>query len=111
MHHRRGRALTHRYGRAGRGGTVDEHMVTELDLYSDNEYSLYNQKKSIFANLQKKAAKGVYDPTKAAKLWGYWVAAAAKKYSHEFPGVVFNKATRDALARELAARYPNGVEG
>ena len=99
-----------KYGRAGRGGTVDEHAVTELDLYAENEYSLYNQKKLIFANLQKKATKGVYDPVKAAKLWGYWVAAAAKKYSHEFPGVVFNKATRDALAMELARRYPNGQE-
>ena len=90
---------------------VDEHAMHELDLYAENEYSLYAQKKAIFANLQKKASKGVYDADKAAKLWGYWVKAAADKYKKEFGGPSFNKATRDALAKELAVRYPRGEEG
>lgn len=108
--------LRHRYGRA-RSGPVDEHAQTELDLYAENTFELYNQKESILANLQRKAKKGTYDHAKAAKLWMYWVDAAAKRYVKEFdaPGAridtVFNKATREALARELADRYRNGEEG
>jgi hypothetical protein len=109
-HHRRGRALRRRYGRAGRGGVVDQHMVEELDLYAENESALYNQKKSILANIARRVKKGAYDHSKAPKLWGYWVTAAAKKYQHDSPGVVFNKATRDALAVELADRYRSGEE-
>ena len=111
--HRRGHSLRRRYGRAGRGGVVDETALRELDLYSDNTFELYNQKKSILANLQKKASKGVYDPVKAAKLWMYWVTAAAQRYTKEFGSgsPIFNKATKEALAKELAARYPNGDEG
>jgi hypothetical protein len=111
---RRGHALRRRYGRAGRGGVVDEHAQNELDLYAENTSELYNQKKSILANIQKKAAKGVYDPTKAAKLWMYWVTAAAQRYQKEFgsgSSHIFNKATREALAKELEARYPRGQEG
>lgn len=106
-------SLRHRFGRAGRGGTVDEHAQNELDLYAENTWELYNQKKSILANLQRKAKKGVYDHTKAAKLWMYWVDAASKRYRKEFGGGpgTFNKSTREALARELADRYPNGEEG
>jgi hypothetical protein len=109
-HH--GRALKRHYGRAGRGGVVDDHAMHELDLYAENESALYNQKKAILANLSKKVAKGVYDPAKAAKLWGYWVTAAAKRYQQEFgsDAPIFNKATRDALAKELATRYPTGEE-
>jgi hypothetical protein len=109
-HHRK---LHHRYGRAV-SGPVDEHALNELDLYAENTSELYNQKKSILANLAKKAAKGVYDPKLAAKLWLYWVDAAAKMYKKEFPAAnfsgMFNKATREKLASELADRYPRGEE-
>jgi hypothetical protein len=103
--------LRHRYGRA-HSGSVDQHAQTELDLYAENTSELYNQKKAILANLQRKAKKGTYDHTKAAKLWMYWVDAASKRYRKEFGGSpeTFNKATREALAKELADRYRNGEE-
>ena len=91
---------------------VDEHAKTELDLYAENTSELYNQKKSILANLARKSKKGVYDPTKAAKLWGYWVESASKRYRKEFGGGpdMFNKPTREALSAELERRYPHGQE-
>ena len=111
-HHR---ALRHRYGRAGRGGTVDDHAKTELDLYAENTSELYNQKKSILANITRRLKNGTYDPAKAPKLWMYWVDAAAKRYTKEFGSggnisTIFNKATREALAHELALRYRTGQE-
>jgi hypothetical protein len=116
MRHRTGHALRLRYGHAGRGGVVDEHAVTELDLYAENTSELYNQKKSVLANIRRRIASGKYDHALAPKLWMYWVDAAAKRYIKEFdhPGVridaVFNKATREALAKELADRYRSGEE-
>ncbi len=109
-------ATTHRVG-AGRRHTqpVDQQSLDELDLFAENTSELYPQKQAIIANLMKKKAKGVWDPEKAAKLWGYWVDAGAKRYAKEFgPGgternrFVFSRATKDALAAELAKRYENG---
>jgi hypothetical protein len=104
--------LRHRYGRAGRGGVVNEHAKNELDLYAENTQELYSQKKLILANIQRRIAKGTYDHTLAPKLWGYWVTAAAQRYRKEFgsDSPIFNKATRDALAKELADRYRTGEE-
>jgi hypothetical protein len=109
----KGRALRKRYGRAGRGGAVDETAKRELDLYAENTSELYNQKKSILANIQRRIAKGTFDLAKAPKLWMYWVDAAAKRYTKEFGSggsPIFNKATRMALAEELARTYRNGTE-
>jgi hypothetical protein len=96
---------------------VDTHALNELDLYAENTSELYPQKKAILANLQKKAKKGIYDKTKAAKLWEYWTTAAARRYTKEHGAphdtidrLGFNKPTREALAAELATRYPEGRE-
>jgi len=90
--------------------TVDKDAAHELELYAENDSRLYNQKKSIIANLIKKHQKGKYDPKAAPKLWAYWVEAAAKLYAKEFSrgsewNLLFNKATRDHLAKELAESY------
>jgi hypothetical protein len=91
---------------------VDQRALHELDLYAENESGLYPQKQAIIANLQKKKAKGVYDPEKAAKLWAYWVDRAAKQYKEEFKGSdfqwTFGRSTKNALAAELAKRYEDG---
>lgn len=114
---RSGRALRRRYGRSGRGGEVDQTALTELDLYAENTSELYNQKKSILANIKRRLGKGTYDHSLAPKLWMYWVDAAAKRYVKEFGDgpkaridSIFNKATREALAKELADRYRTGEE-
>lgn len=101
--------LKERYGIPRTPKPFDVHMVEKLDMYAENESSIYNQKKSILENLRKKAAKGVYSPVLAAKLWGYWVTNAAKQYAKEFDGVRFTKADRDEVARRLEKRYPKGA--
>lgn len=92
---------------------VDETALRELDIYAENTGELYNQKKAILANVRRKLKSGKYDPTKAPKLWAYWVEAAAKRYAREYGGTwnhIFEKATRDKLALELAMRYATGEE-
>lgn len=62
------------------------HEAQELYLYALNESSIYNQRESIEANLQRKYDKGIYDRELAAKLWLYWVDNAAKAYHKDFCG-------------------------
>lgn len=84
---------------------MGEQEKRELDLYAYNTSELYGQHQSIIANLKRRIEKGTYDPALAPKLWGYWVEAAAKRYAKEFGGswhAMFDKPTRDALAREIA---------
>ena len=57
--------------------------------------------------------RGKYDHALAAKLWGYLVKAGAKKYVKEFGGDVrsmFNVATREHVAKELADQYLDEVK-
>ena len=109
------RSRMRRRGRAS--GPADTTAANELDLYAENTSELYNQKLSILANIQRKHKSGRYDHSLAPKLWMYWVDAAARRYVKEFgsPGAkidsIFNKATREHLARELADRYRSGTEG
>jgi hypothetical protein len=87
-------------------GDVDTIAADELRLFADNESAMYSQKQSIRKNLRRKMLKGTYDEALAAKLWLYWVDEAAKRYTKEFGGKwseQFNKATREHVARELAA--------
>jgi hypothetical protein len=93
-------------------GEVDEVAVGELELYAENESALYNQKKSILANIQRRLKNGTYNHALAPKLWQYWVDAAAKRYQKEFGSgsQIFNLATREKVARDLADRYRSGQE-
>lgn len=95
--------------------TIDEHALEELELYMDNEYSIYNQKKSIIKNLQRKMKSGKYDHSLAPKLWAYWVEAGAKAYAKEFDSPtnwnkLFPKPLRDALAIKLADDERSKIE-
>lgn len=95
---------------------VDEHAAEELKLYIDNTSALYNQKKSIIANLKKKAARGVYDHELATKLWLYLVVAGAKMFVKEFNSSMkaadrFPKATRIKVAKDFADEYKDIVSG
>lgn len=94
---------------------IDEAAKTELELYAYNTYELYAQFKAIIANLQRKIKAGRYNPDLAPKLWQYWIDEAAKRYCREFGGAVrdtFDKATREALAREIAAQeYESIING
>jgi transposase len=106
---------THRVGSSGRRHTVkpvDQIALRELDLFAENTGEIYKQKQAIIANLQKKRAKGKYDPAKAPKLWAYWVDEAARRYQKDFGSgsPIFDRATKNALAEELAKRYEHGED-
>jgi hypothetical protein len=63
----------------------DKIAAREIQLFADNDYMLYQQRKRpILINLGKKYKKGTYDVNKAAKLWRYYVDAAMQKYHKEF---------------------------
>lgn len=92
---------------------VDEDAKTELELYMDNEGRLYNQKKSILANIMRKMKAGKYDHRLAPKLWMYWVDEGAKMYVREFGGDVktmFAKDLRESLAKDIADRELKLIE-
>lgn len=73
---------------AGITGTpkfYDEHAAKEIELFAENDGDLYRQqRRPILINLSKKYKKGVYDISKAAKLWRYFIDSAMKKYNKEF---------------------------
>ena len=80
----------------------------ELILFIENDGDLYRQQmQPIKKNLVTKVAKGVYDRTKAEKLWMYLVESGAKKYAKDFShdGLPWNKLfsmeDRKQVAREL----------
>lgn len=90
----------------GRASSIDDHAVTELVLYADNNSKLYfGIRAAIIANLKKHIAKGRFEKAKAVKAFGYVADAAAKAYTQEFGEGrgfgIFSAATRRAAAAEL----------
>lgn len=98
-------------------GDVDHSMVREVVHWIDNDHDLYRQQFTpIVKNLATKHARGVYDHTKAKKLWSYLVPNAIERL-HGKPNVwskpkersmyaaqMTNIATRDAIADVLEGR-------
>ena len=63
----------------------DKDAAREIQIFADNDYLLYQQRKRpILINLGKKYKKGTFDIHKAAKLWRYYIDAAMQKYHKEF---------------------------
>jgi hypothetical protein len=91
---------------------IDAHAVTELVLYADNEYALYQQRQLIAANLAKKRAKGTYDWKKAPQGFMHLADSAAKAYTKEFgegKGFgIFDAQTRAAAAYQWARQEAAG---
>ncbi len=89
----------------------NETGARELALYAVNDGDLYRQRAlPIIANLRRKRARGIYDPTLALKLWRYLADDAAKSYSKLFGPCRFSPATRDLAAAEIAAHYQEELE-
>jgi hypothetical protein len=103
---------------------VDEHAVNELKLYIDNTGELYPMKQHIIAGLQKKVAKGNYDPKKAPLAFKYLVERGVKQYGPEvlressaasmrmFPPPVRRAVAEEmAKAAECGMSFPPGTRG
>lgn len=95
---------------------VDEHAVNELKLYIDNTGELYPMKQHIIAGLQKKVAKGKYDPAKAPLAFKYLVERGVKQYGPEIlrePSAtsmrMFPPPVRRKVAEEMARQAEGGM--
>lgn len=93
------------------GTIIDKEAAVELELYAENTRQIYDRHTMpTIENLRRKYNKGKYDATKAAKAWEYVAEAAAKMYAREFAAptqwhVIFNAATRRAVAKSLERTY------
>ena len=93
----------------------DPVSAQELLLFIENDGTLYDRQYTpIIKNLVAKKARGVYDHTLAAKLFGYLAESGAKRYDEEVGGAprfkgkipsYFPKKVRDAVAEELRDRF------
>ena len=113
------------FGRSRRRGLSGRRTVRQLrgateardlTLFIKNDGQLYRgQTTSIIKNLATKMAKGVYDRTKAEKLWMYLVESGAKKYAKDsggdwnVPGQtwhdMFSMEDRRHVAKELNDKF------
>lgn len=100
------------------GFGTDESVAEELILFVDNDAQLYKQQFiPIIKNILRKRKRGVYDHSKAPKLWLYLMDNAAKKYAKEHgePGArwmdMFPKNIRRLAAQMKADREWERIEG
>ena len=104
---------------------LDKHIVendmsdeaNELVLFGENDADLYRQRTvPIMKNLTKKWDRGVYDHDLAVKLWTYWAADAAQRYSaeHGSPDVkwsnMFPTSVRNEVAEYMADYWEEELE-
>lgn len=104
---------------------LDKHIVEndmsdeahELVLFGENDADLYRQRTvPIMKNLTKKWDRGVYDHELAVKLWSYWAADAAQRYSaeHGSPDVkwsnMFPTSVRNEVAEYMADNWEEELE-
>ena len=97
--------------------TMDTEAVRELELFIVSDAELYRQQTvPIQNNLRRKWTKGIYDPTKAAKLWRYLVDNGAKKYARQYSTgvhdarVIFPGPVRNEVARSLEVTWREELE-
>jgi hypothetical protein len=93
---------------------VDQIGARELLLFIENDGDLYRSKFiPIVHNLQKKIKKGTFDLEKSIKMFMYLVDLGAKHYvagSQDKWNLVFNKATRMAVAKQMAEDFVAEIE-
>lgn len=85
---------------------VDEVAKRELTLYEENDSQLVKQREAFIRNQERRIRRGDYNSEKARKLWQYHIDRAARKYSKEAGArkTLFDKKTRESLARDYAGR-------
>lgn len=97
------------------GALSDE--ARELVLFAENEERIYRQEQSIYKNLDRKKAKGIFDIGKAAKLFRYETDAAAKEYVRQFGddqrtgSPMFTTKDRQEAAEFMARAYESAYRG
>ena len=97
---------------------TDHVAARELALSATNNADLYRrQTLPIIANLKRKIKRGIYDPGKALKLWGYLAESAAKDYAKQFGTAgdrwfeMFPPDTRREAAAQIAEFFQDAIKG
>lgn len=87
------------------------HEATELHLYLDNDYTMYQRRADYTATLDKHMRRGRFDRERAITLFSRYAEEAAKKYTTECgsPGDrwydLFDPACRRQVAEWLVDEY------
>ncbi len=99
-------------------GPVSHDAARELHLHAVNVRELADKKEPFLLNIQRKIKRGVYDHSKAPKLWQYYVDEVARHYVKHHDAAdakvsdVFNKNTRQHVAKQMADdEYDNITSG
>lgn len=99
-------------GGAAEGGYDDPDAARDVELFAENNPSLYTQRMiPIIKNLSRKKKKGTFDVVKAALLMKYYVEDADKRYQKEMNnnsnprGFFLSVNDRKVLAKELAEQF------
>lgn len=77
---------------------VNSIEAQELDLYIENDSTLYKQAQYIIASLAKKVKKGIYDADKAVDAWYYLATEGAKRYAKEFGSADYSFSVQDRFS-------------
>jgi hypothetical protein len=95
---------------------ADTHAARELELFVDNEQSLYRIKMAVFRALARKKDKARYDPRLAPKAFLPLLTTAAKKYVQDFGArgdrwnLIFCPISRRHAAVELVRQFESWYE-
>jgi len=93
---------------------VDQDLVDELVLYTMNDGDIYRQRiQPIIKNMQRKMAKGIFDPELSVKAFAYAAQDGFKKYSKEFGRSIPRGsvgATMMAAGKELLNHYMDEIK-
>jgi hypothetical protein len=84
----------------------------ELELYIDNDVTLYNQRKfPIEKNLIKKVASGTFDINQAPKIYMFLINDGIKKYTKDFGGISLSKSEKENLAKDYVNKFLDDADG
>jgi len=90
----------------------DKDAARELYLYTETTYPYSERLRYVYAALGKKVNKGIYDSTKAPKIFLPLLADAAKGYEKEYGGRgLFSAATRRLAAQDFAEHFEDLRQG
>ena len=97
-------------GMGRRAGAGDEVMARELELYIENDSSLYRQTKAIISNQAKHMMKGRWNEAGAIKGFLNVVTSGVSAYRKEFGLGPVDKATKEMVAKALLETYMDQIE-
>ena len=79
----------------------DFSVASEVLMFAENDYKLYQRLMNVLKNLESKKKRGVYDKQKAVKgVITMYINPAIKEYRNTFGLGPVNQLTKEYMARE-----------